>query len=86
MVTMEISLPDAMKAWLGAQVETGQYIDASEVIRTLVRREQLRAEKIANMNRLVEEARVSGLSTRSVEEIVQSARERVLARDKQIDV
>jgi antitoxin ParD1/3/4 len=73
MATMNISLPDAMKEWVEAQTETGMYGNSSDVVRDLIRKAQIREEKIANMQRLVDEARASGISERSVEEIWESA-------------
>lgn len=37
---MNVSLPDAMKAFVDQQVEGGQYQTSSEYIRALVRRDQ----------------------------------------------
>jgi antitoxin ParD1/3/4 len=42
MTTLNISLPDAMKAFVEAQVQTGQYVSASDYIRALVREDQKR--------------------------------------------
>lgn len=42
MSTLNISLPDAMKAFVEAKVQTGQYASASDYIRTLVREDQKR--------------------------------------------
>ena len=80
MATMNISLPDAMKDWVEAQAASGRYSNSSDVVRDLIRREQIRAEKIANMQRLVDEARASGISSRSPEEIIAAAREEALRR------
>ncbi len=74
MATMNISLPEAMKEWVEQQASTGRYSNSSDVVRDLIRREQVRAEKIANMQRLVDEGRASGVSERSFDEIVASAR------------
>lgn len=38
--TMNISLPDVMKAFVDEQVESGAYGSASEYVRELVRRDQ----------------------------------------------
>jgi antitoxin ParD1/3/4 len=37
MATMNISLRDAMKAWVEAQAETGKYSNSSDFIRDLIR-------------------------------------------------
>lgn len=80
MATMNISLPDAMKEWVEQQALTGRYSNSSDVVRDLIRREQVRAEKIANMQRLVDEGRASGVSERSVDEIIADARATFYAR------
>jgi antitoxin ParD1/3/4 len=76
MATMNISLPEAMKGWVEAQAETGKYSNSSDFIRDLIRREQERAEKIARMQALVDEARSGGVSHNMPEDI----RQRVLKR------
>jgi antitoxin ParD1/3/4 len=66
---MNISLPDLMKQWVEAQAETGRYSNVSDYVRDLIRREQERNDKIANMQRLVDEARASGLSNLTMDDI-----------------
>ncbi len=79
MATMNISLPDDMKTWVEAQTATGRYGNSSDVVRDLIRRAQVRANKIANMQRLVDEARASGISERSFEEVIAAARAEFLS-------
>ena len=74
MATMNISLPDQMKAWVEEQTRGGRYGNSSDVVRDLIRREQVRAEKIANMQRLVDEGRASGISNRTPRQIIDAAR------------
>ena len=80
MATMNISLPDQMKAWVEAQSKDGRYSNSSDYVRDLIRREQVKAEKIAHWNRLIDEAYASGVSDQSPEEIFAEAREEALAR------
>ncbi len=42
MATMNLSLPDPMKAWVERQAETGRYDTASDYIRDLIRKDQER--------------------------------------------
>lgn len=63
-----------MKRWVEEQAASGRYSNASDVVRDLIRREQVKAEKIANMQRLVDEGRASGISARSFDEIIAEAR------------
>jgi antitoxin ParD1/3/4 len=81
MATMNISLPDQMKAWVEEQTRSGRYGNSSDVVRDLIRREQVRAEKIAHWQRLVDEARASGISNRTMEDIRADAKARIAARD-----
>ncbi|WP_417230126.1 type II toxin-antitoxin system ParD family antitoxin [Brevundimonas sp.] len=80
MATMNISLPAPMKAWVEEQTRTGRYGNSSDVVRDLIRREQIRAEKIANMQRLIDEAYASGISDQTPEEIIAEARSEALVR------
>ena len=50
MATMNISLPDQMKAWIEEQVATGRYSNSSDVLRDLIRREQRRADLAFDSN------------------------------------
>lgn len=81
MATMNISLPDQMKAWVEEQTRSGRYGNSSDVVRDLIRREQVKAEKIAHWQRLVDEARASGISSRTMEDIRADAKARIAARD-----
>ena len=42
MVNLSIALPDKMKDYVDAQVETAEYIDGSDFVRDLIRRDQER--------------------------------------------
>ena len=48
MATMNVSLPDAMKMWVEDQARSGRYSNASDYVRDLIRKDQDRAEKIAD--------------------------------------
>ncbi|MDX2236972.1 MAG: type II toxin-antitoxin system ParD family antitoxin [Hyphomonadaceae bacterium] len=60
MATMNVSLPEALKAWAEEQVAGGRYANVSDYIRDLIRRDQDRAEKIASLRALIDEAEASG--------------------------
>ena len=49
MATMNVSLPEAMKAWVERQADGGLYGNASDYIRDLIRRDQQRKEAIATL-------------------------------------
>ncbi len=73
---MNISLPDQMKSWVEAQSIDGRYSNASDYVRDLIRRDQVRLEKIANMQRLLDEARASGISDDTMDDIWKRVRTR----------
>ena len=60
MATMNISLPDQMKAWVEAQTEGGRYGNSSDYVRDLIRRDQDRRQAIAELQALVQEGIDSG--------------------------
>ncbi len=70
MATMNISLPDQMKAWVEAQTEDGKYANSSDLIRDLIRREQIKQEKIAALNEKIEEGLASGIIDKSLDQIM----------------
>ncbi|MEM7301616.1 MAG: type II toxin-antitoxin system ParD family antitoxin [Pseudomonadota bacterium] len=74
MATMNVSIPAQMKDWVTEQARDGRYSNASDYVRDLIRRDQERAEKIARMQAHIDEGRESGLSARSMSEILDEAR------------
>lgn len=78
MATMNISLPDQMKQWVEEQVATGRYANASDYMRDLIRRDQLRAEKLSAFQREIDKGIASGISERSIDEILADARARAI--------
>ncbi|WP_428374897.1 type II toxin-antitoxin system ParD family antitoxin [Lichenicoccus sp.] len=75
MATMNVSLPEPMKDWVEAQAQTGRYSNASDYVRDLIRRDQERAGKLAQMQRLIANGIDSGISTRSMTDILKAARD-----------
>lgn len=76
MATMKVSLPGAMLAWVEGQTRSGRYPNASEYVCDLIRRDQDRADKIAHLQRLIDEGLGSGVGERSLEEVRAEARRR----------
>lgn len=74
MATMNVSLPDPMKQWVEAQMESGRYSNASDYVRDLIRHDQERNAKIAELQKLVDEGLASGVSERNMSEILDAAR------------
>ncbi|MDZ7927834.1 MAG: type II toxin-antitoxin system ParD family antitoxin [Agrobacterium sp.] len=82
MVTMNISLPGPMKEWVEAQSKTGRYSNASDYVRDLIRKDQERGEKIAAMQRLVDEGLESGAGRRSRDAMFAEAEARSAKYDR----
>ncbi|MEM6649626.1 MAG: type II toxin-antitoxin system ParD family antitoxin [Pseudomonadota bacterium] len=80
MATMNVSLPAPMKAWVEDQTKTGRYSNASDYVRDLIRRDQRRADAIAELQHMVDEAIASGKSDRTREEIMADARQKATQR------
>jgi antitoxin ParD1/3/4 len=61
------ALGDRFEAFIDAQIQDGRYNNASEVVRDALRlledQEKLRELRLAELRRLSEEGRASGLST-----------------------
>ncbi len=80
MATMNVSLPDPMKEWVEAQAESGRYSNASDYVRDLIRHDQERASKIAELQKLVDEGLESGISDRNMNDILDAARKKAGTR------
>jgi antitoxin ParD1/3/4 len=65
MATLNLSLPDAMKAWIEAQTRGGQYNNASEYIHDLIRRDQKEREQLERLQAAVDDGRRSGVSDKT---------------------
>lgn len=60
--TMNIALPDAMRAYVAERVASGAYGNTSEYVRDLIRKDQTEQERI-RLRALLEEGLASGPAT-----------------------
>ncbi|WP_434616972.1 type II toxin-antitoxin system ParD family antitoxin [Tabrizicola sp. M-4] len=60
MATMNISLPDQMKAFAESQAQSGRYANVSDYVRDLLRKDQQRLEAVVEVQDLVDQAIASG--------------------------
>ena len=77
MTMVNISLPDAMRDWVDTRVGGGAYADDSDYVRDLIRRDQEAKADLAPLQSAIERGRASGVSARSVEDIITAERARV---------
>jgi len=79
MATMNVSLPDAMKAWVERQAEGGRYANASDYVRDLIRRDQEKWAKVAHWQRLVDEAMAEPPLDQTIEDVFAELKEAIEA-------
>lgn len=60
MATMNVSLPDPMKAWVEAQTTDGLYSNASDYVRDLIRKDQEKRAAIDALQKALTEGVESG--------------------------
>ena len=60
MATMNVSLPDQMKAWIDARLEDGRFSNTSDYVRHLIRLDQERAQAIEALQQAIDEGVKSG--------------------------
>jgi antitoxin ParD1/3/4 len=78
MATMNISLPDELRAYVEAQVATGYFSNASDFVRHLIRADL--EDGRGRLRELIAEGERSGISELSLDEIWDRARERAKSR------
>jgi len=76
MATMNVSLPEPMKAWVEAQVESGHYSNASDYVRALIRRDQEYQDKREILIKALLTGQKSSLSQQTIEDIWEEVKPR----------
>ena len=69
MVKKSISITDQQEKWIKAQILSGNYGNESEVVRDLIRKEQMQNSRIKAISDALIEGEQSGISNRSIEDI-----------------
>lgn len=76
MLRKTITVTDQQESWIKSQIESGQYGNDSEYLRDLIRLDQERKEKIALLRSALIEGENSGISNRSMADILNDAKKR----------
>jgi antitoxin ParD1/3/4 len=76
MATLNISIPGPLRDWIDSQVGKGEYASASDYVRELVREHRDRQMQLARLNELLREGEESGVSERSLDDVVADIRRR----------
>lgn len=79
MSSMSVSLSETMRGFIKSRVSSGDYHNESEYIRDLVRRDQERLNHELRLTKLLEEAEQSGLSDKSLPDIMQAVKQKLKA-------
>ena len=74
MAQMNISIPDKLKAWVESRVADGSYASSSDYLRDLVRQDQRERRRLEWLRAEIQSGRNSGISDRSLTDIVAEAR------------
>ncbi len=74
MATLNISMPKTMREWIDAQIEAGEYANASDYIRDLIRHDQRQRDAL---RLALIEGEKSGRSNRSVADIARKTKRRL---------
>lgn len=74
MATLNISMPNAMREWIDSQIKAGEYANASDYIRDLIRHDQRQRDA---MRLALIEGEKSGASKRSVTDIARNTKRRL---------
>ncbi|CAM4304997.1 ribbon-helix-helix domain-containing protein [Pseudoalteromonas byunsanensis] len=70
MVKKSITVTEQQEKWMQMQLATGGYASDSELLRDLIRKEQMRSNEIEVLRQELIKAEQSGFSSRSAEDIV----------------
>ena len=78
-VRKTISFTDQHDAWIKSRIASGQYASDSEYVRDLIRRDQQENEQFLSLKSAITQGLNSGISDRSVKEIMQDVEQRLRA-------
>lgn len=67
MPTLNVNIPDPMREWVEERVKSGEYVDATDYVSELIRRDQ---DKREGLIRALIEGEQGGISPRSVRQII----------------
>ncbi|MEE9453031.1 MAG: type II toxin-antitoxin system ParD family antitoxin [Paracoccaceae bacterium] len=71
-----ITLSDNLDAWIKLQISRGLFMNDSEYIRDLLRRDQSQHDQISNLRQSISEGLESGVSEKSLQDIWGAAEDR----------
>lgn len=79
-MTKMVSIPERLRAWAEEQAAINNFESVGDYVESLLLKEQREQESLAEFDRLVQEGEDSGISERSVDEILADARQQARVR------
>lgn len=76
MAQLNVQLPDDLQRWTDARAVEGGFDSGSDYVRDLVRRDRDYAQKLAALQAAIDEGLASGVSERTIEDIIADRRKR----------
>lgn len=70
MVKKSITVTEQQEQWMQAQLATGHYASDSELLRDLIRKEQMRTNEVEVIRQELIKAEQSGFSSRTPQDII----------------
>jgi antitoxin ParD1/3/4 len=70
MVKKSITVTNQQNKWIQSQLAIGNYASDSELLRDLIRKEQEKLSQIAQIRKALDDAELSGISSRSPKDIM----------------
>lgn len=74
MSTMNVSLPDQMKSWVEDLIGAGQYHNASEYVRDLIRKDQAQYDKKRAFRAAINHGRSTGVAEQGFKDVIKVAK------------
>ncbi|MBU6266820.1 MAG: type II toxin-antitoxin system ParD family antitoxin [Sphingomonadales bacterium] len=71
MTDLSFSLPATLQSWIEEQIAHGNYADAGDYLRDLIRRDRAEARDIVRVRSLIEEGEASGYLDAEPETIIE---------------
>ena len=77
LIKKSITVTEQQNDWIKSRISFGDYGNDSEYVRDLIRKDRTENEKLFKLQEAVQKGIDSGVSERSIEEIIQSVEERL---------
>ncbi len=77
LIKKSITVTEQQNDWIKSRIQVGEYGNDSEYLRDLIRKDRMENEKLIKLQEAIQKGFDSGVSERSIEEIMQSVESRL---------